>query len=126
MALQAAGFDQASQQPGLVTVFAPSDAAFAKIPPEAAEFLRDPQNSEILGGLLSYHAINNRILTSTELLNMELPASFETLLGQPVTISRQAGRLKINNATIVAADILASNGIIHIIDSVLRPPSSNK
>ncbi|CAF2629723.1 unnamed protein product [Rotaria sp. Silwood2] len=121
MALKAAGLEEASQQGTLFTVFAPSDAAFRKVPTDIAERLSDPQNKDELAKLLSYHAVGNRNLTSSELLKMDLPARLETLIGDFITVTKQGDQIKINNATIIESDILASNGVIHIIDSVLMP-----
>ncbi len=126
MALAAAGLDEISQQPGSITVFAPSDAAFAKVPPEIVERLSDPQNKDELAQLLAYHAIGDKTLTSTDILKLNLPASLQTLAGTYITVSKQGNQVKINDATVVAVDISASNGVIHIIDAVLMPPSSGK
>jgi uncharacterized surface protein with fasciclin (FAS1) repeats len=125
MALSAAGLDGATQQVGSMTVFAPSDTAFSKVPPEIVQRLSDPQNKNELAGLLTYHAIGNRTLTSTDLIGMNLPARLQTLTGGFITITKQGNQVKINDATVVASDILASNGIIHIIDTVLMPASSS-
>lgn len=125
-ALKAAGLEEATQQANSITVFAPSDTAFSKVPPEIVQRLSDPQNKNELAELLSYHAIGNRVLTSTELIGMNLPARLETLTGNFITVSKQGNQVKINGATVVASDILASNGIIHIIDTVLMSTSSRK
>jgi uncharacterized surface protein with fasciclin (FAS1) repeats len=126
LALEAAGLNEASQQAGSITVFAPNDAAFSKVPLEIVQRLSDPQNKNELIELLSYHAIGEKILTSTALTGMNLPARLETITGGFITVTRQGNQIKINNATVIASDILASNGIIHIIDTVLIPPSLSK
>ncbi|CAF1201580.1 unnamed protein product [Rotaria sordida] len=122
MALKAADLeDAASQQKPIVTAFAPNDAAFNKVPNDIADRLSDPKNKDELAQLLSYHVIEGRNLTSSELLKMNLPARLQTATGGFITITKQGNEIKINNATIIESDILASNGIIHIIDSVLMP-----
>ena len=125
LALQGIGYEESNRPPNMDTVFAPSDAAFAQLPADTAERLSDPQNVEELARLLSYHVISNRILTSNDLSTMRLPARIQTLEGDFITVTRQNNRIKINNATIIAADIRGSDGILHIIDTVLIPPSSS-
>lgn len=90
------------------------------------QYFSDSQNKDQLVELLSYHAIGDKTLTSSDLSKLDLPARLETLIGDFLTVTKQDDQLKINNATIVAADILASNGIIHIIDTVLTRSSLNK
>ncbi|CAF4964328.1 unnamed protein product [Rotaria sp. Silwood1] len=126
MALKAAGYNEASQENILITVFAPNDAAFEKVPSDITQHYTDPQNKDELAELLAYHAVSNKSLTSAELLRMNLPARLETLTGGFITVTKQDNQIKINNATVIESDILASNGIIHIIDSVLFPIKSNK
>jgi len=126
MALKAAGLEEAIQQVGSITIFAPTDDAFEKVPPEIVERLSDPQNKNELAELLAYHAIVNSVLTSTELLEMDLPAQLATLTGDFITVTKQGDQVKINDATIVTSNILASNGIIHVIDAVLMPKSLKK
>ncbi|CAF1004084.1 unnamed protein product [Adineta steineri] len=124
-ALKAAGLDESSQQAGSLTVFAPTDTAFSKVSPEIVQHLSDPQNKNELAAILLYHAIGDRVLTSANLMGMNLSTRLETLAGGFITITKQGNQVKINNATVIAAEILASNGIIHIIDAVLMPLSSS-
>jgi len=103
--LKAAGLDEASQQAGSITVF----AAFGKVPPEIVQRLSDPQNKNELVELLAYHAIGDRVLTSTELIGMNLPARLETLTGDFITVTKQNNQVKINDAIVVASDIMAKD-----------------
>ncbi len=125
-ALKAAGLDEDAEQDGSITLFAPTDAAFSEVPPETVQFLSDPQNKDELIKVLAYHAIGNKALTSTDLIGLDLPARLQTLSGDFITVTTEDNQVKINDATVVAADILASNGIVHIIDAVLVPSLSKK
>ncbi len=126
LALQAADLDDVTEQLGSTTVFAPSDAAFAKVPQDIITQLLDPANKNELATILAYHAVGEKILTSTDILKMNLPLRLQTLSGDYVTITKQGNQVKVNDATVITADIMASNGIIHIIDAVLVPESSSK
>jgi len=126
MAINLAGLDEASQQPGSITVFAPSNEAFSKVPQESVERLIDPQNKNELAQLLSYHVVGYIAITSSELSVMSLPVRLQTVTGDFITVSKQGNQLKINDASVVQSDIRASNGIVHIIDTVLIPTSSDK
>ena len=100
--------------PGGFTVFAPTDEAFAKLPPGTVEsLLKDPP---ALKKILLYHVVPGRILAAQVLAAGTLP----TVNGQPLTISNTSGP-KVNDAAIVATDIVARNGVIHVIDAVLLP-----
>jgi len=112
-AVQAAGLVETLKGLGPLTVFAPSDDAFAKLPNGTVEKLLQPENLDELKAVLSYHVVPGQILLVTR--------SPATLQGQSVTI-RTAGSFEVNGANVTAADIAASNGIIHVIDSVLIPP----
>jgi uncharacterized surface protein with fasciclin (FAS1) repeats len=114
-AVQAAGLVEALKSKGPLTVFAPSDDAFAKLPKGTVEELLQPENRDKLKAVLSYHVVSGQIL-----LGARSPA---TLQGQSVTI-RTAGAFEVNGANVTAADITASNGVIHVIDRVLIPPAA--
>jgi uncharacterized surface protein with fasciclin (FAS1) repeats len=111
-AVKAAGLIEVLKGEGPLTVFAPSDDAFARLPKGTVEELLKPEKREELIAILSYHVLKGKILLGTQ--------SLETLQGQPVTI-RTAGSFEVNGANVVSSDILASNGVIHVIDSVLIP-----
>lgn len=125
-ALKAADLEEGSKEPGSGTIFAPTDAAFAKVPPAVVQRLSDPKNKDELARLLVYHVIGDQSLTSAQLLRMNLPTRLETLTGDFVTVAKQGNQIKVNDATVVTADVVASNGIIHLIDTVLSPPPSNE
>jgi len=112
-AVRAAGLIEALKGKGPLTVFAPSDDAFAKLPKGTVDKLLQPENRDELGALLAYHVVPMKILLGTQ--------SPATLQGQSVTI-RTSGSFQVNGANVIAADIAASNGVIHIIDSVLMSP----
>jgi uncharacterized surface protein with fasciclin (FAS1) repeats len=118
-ALGAAGLIETLKSEGPFTVFAPTDDAFAKIPPQALSELLQPENKEKLTAILTYHVVPGRV-TSHEVANLN---SATTLQGQTVKISKQDG-VKINDAKVIAPDVEATNGMIHVIDSVLMPATA--
>jgi len=114
-AVQVAGLEEALRGDGPFTVFAPTNEAFANLPAGALEgLLADP---EALAGVLTYHVIPGRILAG----DLSDGIQVETLQGQSVTITLMGGA-RINGVNIIATDIEASNGVIHVIDGVLLPP----
>ena len=115
-ALGAAGLIETLKSDGPFTVFAPSDAAFAKVPQQTFAELLQPENKNKLAAILTYHVVPGKI-TSHEVIEKN---SATTLLGQDVRISRQDG-VKINQAKLIVTDVEATNGVIHIIDSMLMP-----
>ena len=115
-ALGAAGLIETLKGDGPFTVFAPTDAAFAKVPQQTfAELLR-PENKNKLAAILTYHVVPGKV-TSHEVFKKD---SATTLLGQDLNISKHDG-VKINEAKVIVTDVEATNGVIHIIDSVLMP-----
>jgi transforming growth factor-beta-induced protein len=124
-ALRAADLVGALTGPGPFTVFAPTDEAFSKLPAGTVEDLLKPENKEKLSNILKYHVIGKRV-TLADINNMTLPAKEEMLGGGTVTITKDGNNIKINDATVTTADVSSTNGIIHIIDTVLLPsaPSS--
>lgn len=118
-ALGAAGLIGALKSDGPFTVFAPTDDAFSKIPPQALSELLQPENKAKLTAILTYHVVPGRV-TAHEVANLN---SATTLQGQALTISKQDG-VKINNAKVIAPDVEATNGIIHVIDTVLMPATA--
>ncbi len=117
-ALQQAGLEAKMKTPGPFTVFAPTDAAFAALPPEVAKRLMDPANKQELAKVLSYHVLAGRLL-SRDLGTM--PRSAATLISEPVVLDPTGQRLKVNEATITTPDMQVDNGIVHIIDKVMLP-----
>ena len=116
-ALQAAGLVDTLKGPGPFTVFAPTDAAFAKLPPGALDSLL--ANPAQLRAVLTYHVVPGRV-TAAQVAGL---STATTVQGEPVRISAAGGTVRVNNATVTQADIMASNGVIHVVDSVLLPPS---
>ncbi len=116
-AAKAAGLAGVLSGPGNYTVFAPTDAAFAKLPKGTVESLLKPQNKHKLRALLKYHVIGKRILAK------DIPVGrthVRTLNGKAVSV-RKHGGVGVNNARVTSADVLASNGVIHVVNRVLIP-----
>jgi len=116
-ALQAAGLVDALQGPGPFTVFAPTDAAFAKLPAGTLDqLLADKQR---LTSILTYHVISGRVMAA-DVINAK-GAKPATLNGQTLDITVRGDKVYVNGAQVITADIVASNGVIHVIDHVLVP-----
>jgi uncharacterized surface protein with fasciclin (FAS1) repeats len=118
-ALQAAGLVDTLKGDGPFTVFAPTDAAFAKLPEGTVESLLKPENKDQLTAVLTYHVVPGKV----EARDVVALDSAKTVNGKAVSISVMDGTVKIDNATVTATDIEASNGVIHVIDSVILPNS---
>jgi uncharacterized surface protein with fasciclin (FAS1) repeats len=122
-AAKAAGLVGALSKGGPITVFAPTDAAFAALPAGTVEELLKPKNRSKLAAILKYHVVPGRILAKDV---PTTPTHVKTLKrGGDTTIRavRSGGRVHIDNARVIAADIKASNGIIHVVNKVLLPSS---
>lgn len=118
-ALKAAELTEVLQGKGPFTIFAPTDAAFAKLPQDALRDLLKPENKEVLVKLLTYHVVPGKVLASD--LNS---GEVKSLQGDPITVKvDQATGVFVNDAQVTKADISASNGVIHVIDNVILPPS---
>ena len=118
-ALGAAGLIETLKSEGPFTVFAPTDAAFAKVPQQTLDDLLQPENKNKLAAILTYHVVPGKV-SSNEVIEMN---SATTLQGQELKISKQDG-VKINEAKVIVSDVEATNGVIHIIDSVLMPATT--
>ena len=118
-AVQAAGLGDALSGPGPLTVFAPTDEAFAKLPDGTIEGLLKPENKDKLIAILTYHVIPGKVMAG-DVAGKKLNVA--TLQGGTVAVDAMYGGVVINDATVVAADIEASNGVIHVIDRVILPP----
>ncbi|HMD42018.1 MAG TPA: fasciclin domain-containing protein [Candidatus Acidoferrum sp.] len=116
-ALQAAGLVDTLKSNGPFTVFAPTDEAFAKLPAGTVEDLLKPENKAKLVAILTYHVVPGKVLAS-EVTKID---SAKTVNGQSLAISVNDGTVMVDNAKVVKTDILCSNGVIHVIDSVLLP-----
>lgn len=120
-AVQAAGLVDALKGEGPFTVFAPTDEAFTKLPPGTVDTLLKPENKEALVGILAYHVVSGRVPAS----KVVTLSGATTLNGQRVAIKTDGGRVTVDQATVVQTDVPCSNGIIHVIDSVILPASDN-
>lgn len=119
--VKAAGLVEALQGPGPLTVFAPTDKAFAKLPQSTLDALSKPENKEKLKAILLYHVVNGKV-TAKDVMAMKSPTSVETLNGAKIKITHDKTTVRVNNARVTKADLMASNGVIHVIDTVLLPP----
>lgn len=119
-AVQAAGLEATLRGAGPFTVFAPTDAAFAALPAGTVEDLLKPENKDKLTAILTYHVLPAEVMSSAVAGQLVEPA---TVQGATVKVDgTTAGTVKVNDATVVGADVDASNGVIHVIDSVILPP----
>ena len=122
-ALKAAGLVSTLKGPGPFTVFAPTDAAFAKLPHGTVATLLKPGNKKTLIKILTYHVISGAAVSAKQAMAMKTPTSPPTVEGATLQIKTVNGKVMVNNATVIKADIKASNGVIHVINTVLMPPS---
>lgn len=118
-AVKAAGLVDTLKGEGPFTVFAPTDAAFAALPEGTVEMLLMPEKKDQLVSILTYHVVPGAVMSSD--LTEGMTAA--TVQGATVTFTLEGGA-KVNDATITAADIAASNGVIHVIDKVIMPPAN--
>jgi transforming growth factor-beta-induced protein len=117
-AVQAAGLVETLKSEGPFTVFAPTDDAFAKLPAGTVETLLKPENLETLKQILLYHVVPGKVMAA----DVVTLSTAGTAAGIPVRIQVMDGKVYINDAQVIITDIVASNGVIHVIDSVLLPP----
>jgi len=120
-AVDAAGLTSTLQGRGPFTVFAPTDEAFRALPAGTVESLLKPENREQLKALLLYHVVPGRVSAATA-RTLDGAATVE---GRRIRIRTSGASLRINDATVISADVNASNGVIHVIDQVLMPPAAN-
>ena len=113
-ALKAAGLVETLKGPGPFTVFAPTDAAFAKIPQADLEALL--KDKAKLTSVLTYHVVPGKVMASDV-----KPGAVKTAQGTAFTVRTQGGKVMVDNATVIKTDISADNGVIHVIDSVILP-----
>jgi len=117
-ALEAAGLVETLSSEGLFTVFAPTDEAFGKLPEGTVEALLE--DIPALTDILLYHVVSGKV-TAEEVVALE---QAETLMGENISIRVEDGNVYINDAMVIITDIMADNGVIHVIDSVLLPPEN--
>lgn len=116
-ALTAAGLVETLQGEGPFTVFAPTDGAFAKLPEGTVESLLKPENRDQLTAILTYHVVAGKVYAA-DVVKM---TSATTVNGADVTIAASDAGVTVDAANVIATDIAASNGVIHVIDSVILP-----
>ncbi len=116
-AVKAADLATTLKGPGPFTIFAPTDAAFAKLPKGTLEDLLKPENKAKLQAILTYHVVSGKVMAA-DVVKME---SAKTVNGQMITIDAKSGAVMVDNAKVAKTDIESSNGVIHVIDTVMLP-----
>jgi uncharacterized surface protein with fasciclin (FAS1) repeats len=119
-ALTEAGLVETLKGPGPFTVFAPTDAAFAKLPAGTVETLLKPENKAKLTAILTYHVVPGE-LTAADVVKYN---AAKTANGAELPIKASANGVEVGDANVTATDIMATNGVIHVIDAVLLPPGA--
>ena len=119
-AVQAAGLVETLKGDGPFTVFAPTDEAFAALPAGTVENLLKPENKDTLTAILTYHVVPGKVMSTDLQDDMEAA----TVQGEAVTIDLDNG-VMVENANVVSADIETSNGVIHVIDTVILPDAAS-
>ena len=119
-ALGAAGLVETLKGAGPFTVFAPTDAAFAKLPAGTVENLLKPENKAQLAEILTYHVVPGKVMAA-DVVNIK---EAKTVNGKLLHVKVNGSNVMINDATITSADIAASNGVIHVIDTVVLPQAA--
>ncbi len=120
-ALTAAGLVDAVSGPGPFTVFAPTDEAFAKVPKETLAMLLKPENKEKLKAVLTYHVVPGKVMAK-DVVGLK---GAKSLNGQRIDVKVDGSKVSVDGANVVATDIACTNGVIHVIDSVILPASDN-
>jgi uncharacterized surface protein with fasciclin (FAS1) repeats len=116
-AVQAAGLVETLQGEGPFTVFAPTDDAFAALPEGVLEKLLLPENKEVLAQILTYHVVAGEVTS-----DMVTAGDVTTVEGSTIAVTTDGGVTLNGSAKVVTTDIMASNGVIHVIDAVILPP----
>ena len=116
-AVKAAGLVETLKGKGPFTVFAPTDEAFAKLPAGTVEELLKPENKEKLTALLTYHVVPAKAMAK-DVAGM---TSAKTVNGKELKLKADGGKVTVDKAKVIKADIEASNGVIHVVDTVLMP-----
>lgn len=118
-AVNAAGLTETLKGVGPFTVFAPTDEAFAKLPEGTLEMLLKPENKEKLAAILTYHVVSGKV-TAEEVVKL---SSAESVSGKKIDIKTSDGKVMVDGATVIKTDVMAENGVIHVIDTVMMPPA---
>lgn len=116
-AVTAAGLVETLSGPGPFTIFAPTNAAFTALPAGTVENLLKPESKDQLTSILTYHVVSGNVMAA----DLTDGQKVTTLNGKELTVSIANGVVKINGATVVAADLAGSNGVIHVVDTVILP-----
>ena len=116
-ALKAAGLIDTLKGPGPFTVFAPTDEAFAKLPAGTLDTLLKPENKDQLVKILTYHVVAGKVMAA-DVVKLQ---TAKTVEGGSLTVKAADGKVYVDNAQVVKTDIVTSNGVIHVIDSVVLP-----
>lgn len=116
-AVTAAGLGETLSGAGPFTVFAPTNAAFSALPAGTLEDLLKPENKQKLAGILTYHVVAGKVMSSDLTDGMKAT----TVNGQEITIGVKEGKVTVNGANVTTADLGAGNGVVHIIDAVILP-----
>lgn len=119
-AVQAAELVEVLQGEGPFTVFAPTDEAFAALPEGTVEGLLEPANKDQLVAVLTYHVVPGLVMAKDAAGNT---VELETVQGEMLTVDGTGDGVTVNGANVVSADVTADNGVIHVIDAVVLPPS---
>jgi uncharacterized surface protein with fasciclin (FAS1) repeats len=116
-ALQAAGLVDTLKGPGPFTVFAPTDEAFAKLPAGTVDDLLKPENHDKLVAILTYHVVPGKVMAK-DVVRLH---DAKTVNGKELKITAEGGKVMVDNANVTKTDIVCSNGVIHVVDSVILP-----
>lgn len=119
-AIKAAGLVDTLKGEGPFTVFAPTDAAFAKLPKGTVEKLLKPENKDKLIAILTYHVLKGKVVAA-DVMKLKSGSKVATVQGQSIVIKHGKTGVTVDKAKVVKTDIEASNGVIHVIDTVLMP-----
>lgn len=120
-AVQAAELVETLSGEGPFTVFAPTNEAFEALPDGTLESLLEPENRDMLVDILTYHVVSGEVMSG----DLSDGMMAETVQGSQISVSISDGNVSINDANVVTADVEASNGVVHVIDSVIMPPEED-
>jgi uncharacterized surface protein with fasciclin (FAS1) repeats len=118
-ALKAAGLVETLKGPGPFTVFAPTDEAFAKLPKGTLDDLLKPENKAKLTAILTYHVVPGKVMAA-DVVKLK---KAKTVEGSDIKITMKDKKVMVDKATVIKTDVMASNGVIHVIDAVMMPPA---
>ncbi|HEX2965112.1 MAG TPA: fasciclin domain-containing protein [Syntrophorhabdaceae bacterium] len=119
-AVKAAGLVETLKGPGPFTVFAPTDEAFAKLPKGTLDNLLKPENKAKLAEILTYHVVPGKVMAA-DVVKLK---KAKTVEGSEVKITVKGSKVMVDKANVVKTDVMASNGVIHVIDAVMMPPKT--